>query len=97
MNFFEIIKRMVVNIVDSLPLSEPYVGEVIEKSPLRVRINEKLILCDDEIVRTSAFLGDIEEKTLLLFIKSAGGQKFFLINTIPRELKGEKYDTRDDV
>lgn len=82
MGFFEMIKDITTKIISTMPLTEPYVGEVIKNSPLKVIIDNKITIDDNEIIRTTGYKGEIKEGTRLLFIRASGGQKFYLINTI---------------
>ena len=82
MNFSEIIKKSVLQVINAIRFIEICIGDVIEEEPLKIKIEEKLFLSDDEIIRTSSFSGLIKKGTRLLFIREGGGQRYFLIDTI---------------
>ena len=82
MNFSEIIKKSVLQVINTIRFTEICIGDVIEEDPLKIKIEEKLFLSDNEIIKTSSFSGLIKKGTRLLFIREGGGQRYFLIDTI---------------
>ncbi len=82
MQFFEIIKSSILHSIQSLKFVETYIGEVVEEQPIKIKIDDKIFITEDEIIRTSKFPDLIERGTKLLIISETGGQKFFLIDTI---------------
>lgn len=82
MNFSEIIKKSVLQVINAIRFTEICIGDVIEEDPLKIKIEEKLFLSDNEIIKTSSFSGLIKKGTRLLFIREGGGQRYFLIDTI---------------
>lgn len=82
MQFSEIIKSSILHTMQSLKFVETYIGEVIEEEPIKIKIDDKIFITEDEIIRTSKFSGIIKKGTKLFIISETGGQKFFLIDTI---------------
>ena len=82
MNFSEIIKKSVLQVINAIRFTEICIGDVIEEDPLKIKIEEKLFLSDNEIIKTSSFSGLIKKGTRLPFIREGGGQRYFLIDTI---------------
>lgn len=82
MQFSEIIKSSILHTIQSLKFVETYIGEVIEEEPIKIKIDDKIFITEDEIIRTSKFSGIIKNGTKLFIISETGGQKFFLIDTI---------------
>nr|WP_317356781.1 DUF2577 family protein [uncultured Tyzzerella sp.] len=82
MNFFNIIKSSVLHILSSIKFVETYIGEVVEEENLKIKLDEKLFITENEIIRTSSFSGIIKKGTKIFIIRENGGQRFFLIDTI---------------
>lgn len=82
MNFLDIIKSSVLHTINSIKFVETYIGEVVEEETLKIKLDEKLFITEDEIVRTSSFSGIIKNGTKLFMIRESGGQRFFIIDTI---------------
>lgn len=82
MNFIDIIKSSVLHTIQSFKFVDIYVGEVVEEKKLKIKLNEKLFITEDEVVRTSKFEGVIKKGTKLLILSETGGQRFFIIDTI---------------
>lgn len=82
MNFFDIIKSSVLHTIQSLKFVDIYIGQVVEEENLKIKLDEKLFIGENEIVRTSSFRGTIKKGTKLLMLRESGGQRFFIINTI---------------
>ncbi len=82
MNFFDIIKSTVLHIINTLKFVDIYIGEVVEEENLKIKLDAKLYIGEDEIVRTSSFMGLIKKGTKLLLLRENGGQRFFIIDTI---------------
>lgn len=89
MNFLDIIKDAVLQIIQSLNFTDIYIGEVIEEEKIKIKLDEKFIIGEDEIVRTSKFYNTVIKKgTKLVLLKQGGGQYFFLIDTILEKEEG---------
>ncbi len=82
MNFLDIIKSSVLHTINSIKFVETYIGEVVEEERLKIKLDEKLFITEDEIVRTSSFMGTIKKGTKLFMLRENGGQRFFIIDTI---------------
>ncbi|WP_250278893.1 DUF2577 family protein [[Clostridium] colinum] len=82
MNFLDIIKPSILHTIQSLKFVDIYIGEVIEEDSLKIKLDEKLFITENEIVRTSRFNGNIKRGTNLLILRESGGQRFFIIDTI---------------
>ncbi len=82
MNFLDIIKSSILHTINSIKFVETYIGEVIEEEILKIKLDEKLFITEDEIIRTSNFGGVIKKGTKLFIIRESGGQRFFIVDTI---------------
>ena len=50
MNFLDIIKSSVLNVVQSLKFTNTYVGEVIEEENLKIKLDDKLVITERKSV-----------------------------------------------
>ncbi len=82
MNFLDIIKSSVLNVVNSIKFVETYIGEVVEEEELKIKLDEKLFVTEEQIIRTSNFNEPIKNGTKLFMIRESGGQRFFIVDTI---------------
>ena len=82
MNFLDIIKTSVLHTIQSLKFVDIYIGQVVEGDDLKIKLDEKLFIGENEVVRTGSFIGKIKEGTKLLMLRESGGQRFFIIDTI---------------
>ena len=78
MNFLDIIKSSILHTISSIKFVETYIGEVIEEEVLKIKLDEKLFITEDEIIKTSSF----NEPIKLFMIRESGGQRFFIIDKI---------------
>lgn len=91
MNFSEIIKGVVLQILNNIRFTEVFIGQVIDEENLKIKIDEKIILTENEIVRTGGFSGKIKNGNRLLLLREQGGQRYYLLSTIyiPEDEKEE--------
>lgn len=82
MNFFEIIKGILIQILSNIRFTETFIGQVIDEDNIKIKIDEKIILTEDEIVRTGNFFGNIKNGTRILLLREQGGQRYYLLSTI---------------
>ncbi len=82
MNFLDIIKSSILHTISSIKFVETYIGEVIEEEVLKIKLDEKLFITEDEIIKTSSFNEPIKKGTKLFMIRESGGQRFFIIDKI---------------
>lgn len=82
MNFAEIIKIAVLKVINSIRFTEVCIGNIIQSNPLKIKIDEKILITQDEIVKISGFHNNPNIGTKVLLIRESGGQRYFLINTI---------------
>ncbi len=85
MDFYEIIKNCVLNIMENISFCDIYIGTIIDNENLKIKIDDKIILTENEIIRTSKFLGKFLLGQKLIMIKQGGGQKYFIIDSMPKE------------
>lgn len=83
MNFSEIIKSAILQIINNIRFTEVFIGQVIDEENLKIKLDEKVILTENEIIRTSGFTGRINLGTRILLLREQGGQRYYLMNTIP--------------
>ena len=50
MNFLDIIKSSILHTISSIKFVETYIGEVIEEEFLKIKLDEKLFITEDEII-----------------------------------------------
>ena len=74
MNFSEIIKTAVLNIINSIKLTEIFVGEVTDSNNFKIKIEDKLVLTENEIIRSKNFLTNPRVGTKILLIREQGGK-----------------------
>ena len=65
MNFLDIIKSSVLNVVNSIKFVETYIGEVVEEEELKIKLDEKLFVTEEQIIRTSNFNEPINADTTI--------------------------------
>lgn len=82
MNFIEIIKGVVLQVINNLRFTEVFIGEVIDENNLKIKLNDKIILTENQIIRTLNFNNKIKIGTKILILREQGGQRYYLINTI---------------
>lgn len=83
MNFSEILKTATLQIINNLRFTEVFIGKVIDETNLKIKLDEKLILTEQQIIRTGNITGKIPLGTNILLLREQGGQRYFLINIIP--------------
>ncbi|MDE6357638.1 MAG: DUF2577 domain-containing protein [Eubacteriales bacterium] len=83
MNFSEIIKTAVLQVINNIRFTEVFIGQVIDEENLKIKLDEKIILTENEIVRTGSFTGILNLGARILLLREQGGQRYYLINTIP--------------
>lgn len=85
MNFSDIIKSAVIHIINNLRFTEVFIGQVIDEENLKIKLDDKIILTESEIIRTTNFINKIKLNTKILLLREQGGQKYYLLNTIPND------------
>lgn len=82
MELVNTLKNYIKNIIDTTRFTEIYVGNVINTMPLKVKINEKLILTSTQIIITKTAKDKIVKGINLLIIGESGGQKFYAVDEV---------------
>lgn len=91
MNFFNIIKSAILQIINDIRFTEVFIAEVIDEDNLKLKINDKVILTENEIIRTTSYKNKIPIGTKILLIREQGGQVYYLLNTVEfPEIKKEE-------
>jgi hypothetical protein len=78
----EMIKEIVKNYLNSVRLTKLVSGKVESVSPLKVRINEKLLLPEALILWPPVLQPEDVGKSVLM-IQQEGGQKFYILEVRP--------------
>lgn len=91
MNFSNIIKSAILQIINDIRFTEVFIAEVIDEDNLKLKINDKVILTENEIIRTTSYKNKIPIGTKILLIREQGGQVYYLLNTVEfPEIKKEE-------
>lgn len=96
MNFLDIIKNAVMHTIQNLKFADIYVGLIVSESPLKIKIDDKLTITENEIVVTQRVKWYIKNGVEVIMIRESGGQHFFLIDKVLeyKKLEGDKNDTK---
>lgn len=77
------IKRAAVDAVNAQAPCDIIEGQVLKDNPLQVQINSKLIVSGKQILKSAAVSKEkLAVGDKLLVIRSAGGQKYYLIDKV---------------
>lgn len=80
-DFLQAVKRAAVDAVLATQPSEPFVGTVSSVSPLRVRLNQRLVLEAGHLLCLSD-IGDLGRGDTVALLRFAGGQKYLILGRL---------------
>jgi hypothetical protein len=73
------IKTIVRNLIDSMKLADLIFGEVKSLAPLRIRVDQKLELEDDELIISRGVKSSLSVGDTVPMIRQSGGQLFYVL------------------
>ena len=73
------IKRAAIEAVEAGVPAAPYIGTVIDDSPLTVRVNQRLILSERRLLLMAGQRELLEVGDSLALLRFAGGQKYLVL------------------
>lgn len=82
MTFSEILKTAILQVISSMRFSDIYVGEVVSQYPTKIKIDDKLFLQDEHIIKSQKFSTSFTLGKKVIFIRETGGQKYFAIDYV---------------
>ena len=77
----EVVKDVVQNILNHWGLTDYVMGTVIETQPLHLKIDERLQLQEENVLRTTA-LGEINTGDKIIMLRVLRGQKYILLSKV---------------
>jgi hypothetical protein len=73
------IKTIVRNLIESMKLADLIFGEVKSLAPLRIRVDQKFELEDDELIISKGVKNSLGVGDTVSMIRQAGGQIFYVL------------------
>jgi hypothetical protein len=82
------IKTLAKNVIESAKLGDLIFGSVKKLSPLRVQIDQKLVVEGEELLLTDNMRSSLQSGDELLLIRQSGGQLFFIAENLTHDASG---------
>lgn len=82
MNFAQIIKNAVFQIIYSLRLTEIFVAQVVQIDPLKIKVNDNFFLTECQIIKTKTLEKGFCLNDKIVLIRETGGQNYFAIDKV---------------
>jgi hypothetical protein len=80
-NLLQLIKKTALEAVENTKPTSVFFGTVESKSPIEVRVHQKLLLTEEDFVATEK-LSELEEGDKLAILRLQGGQNFIVLDVI---------------
>lgn len=78
----EQIKQIVKNVLENEKLTEYMSGTVLSVNPLSVRINQKLVLPESVIIKTSLVSDNLVVNDKLIMLRVEKGQNYIILSKV---------------